>query len=67
MFLFAFSACDKDRVAETTPECKEVLRADCVCTAQYDPVCGCNNVTYGNSCIASCSGITEFKKGECPK
>ncbi len=67
MLLFAFSACDKDRVAEETPKCNEVLRADCVCTADYNPVCGCNNVTYSNSCTANCAGITEFKQGECPK
>ncbi len=36
------------------------------CTAVYDPVCGCNNVTYGNSCEATYwYGVTEWTPGEC--
>jgi hypothetical protein len=49
----------------TKTECKESVRKDCMCTAHYDPVCGCNNKTYGNSCEAECHGITDYKKGEC--
>ncbi len=47
------------------PGCVEVIDPDCFCTLQYDPVCGCNGVTYGNACQAICSGIVKFKKGEC--
>lgn len=35
------------------------------CTAEYDPVCGCNNVTYGNSCEAEVDGIFTYIDGEC--
>ena len=45
--------------------CEENIQPDCYCILIYDPVCGCNNKTYGNSCQAMCSGITEYKKGEC--
>ncbi|MBC8173781.1 MAG: kazal domain protein [Chitinophagales bacterium] len=45
--------------------CKESPKPDCMCTMQYDPVCGCNNKTYGNACQAECDGITEYTKGEC--
>ena len=50
-----------------TNKCAEAPKADCVCTMQYDPVCGCNNKTYSNACVAQCAGIKDYKKGECPK
>ena len=42
-------------------------KEDCVCTLQYDPVCGCNNKTYGNACAANCAGITSYTNGACQK
>jgi hypothetical protein len=48
-------------------ECREQPKEDCMCTQQYDPVCGCNNKTYGNSCIAECNGIMNYRVGECDK
>lgn len=47
-------------------KCVEKSNPNCVCTMQYDPVCGCNNKTYSNACAAECAGIKEYKKGECP-
>lgn len=48
-------------------ECVENPKPDCVCTMEYDPVCGCNNVTYGNACSAECMGIYKYTKGPCEK
>jgi hypothetical protein len=37
------------------------------CIALLQPVCGCDGVTYGNSCIAiNYYGVTEFSNGPCP-
>ena len=46
-------------------ECLEQPKENCMCTRQYDPVCGCNKKTYGNSCEAECNGVLNYTKGEC--
>lgn len=36
------------------------------CYLEYVPVCGCNDVTYSNECVASAAGVPSFTSGECP-
>ena len=35
------------------------------CFEIYDPVCGCDAVTYSNSCYADGAGVTSYVTGEC--
>ncbi|MBD79753.1 MAG: hypothetical protein CL840_12625 [Crocinitomicaceae bacterium] len=66
-FLLAFTSCHKNEASTPTPTpvCIAKQIDDCICTYEYDPVCGCDNKTYGNACAAECNSIREFTKGEC--
>ncbi len=62
LFVFLLSCSSKDDSCVTDPPDSEV-----VCIEIYQPVCGCNNVTYSNNCYAGASGVSSWTQGECSK
>lgn len=56
------SSCNKNKKSACVGEPVK----DCMCTQQYDPVCGCDGKTYGNACMARCAGVKSWTKGACP-
>ncbi len=53
---------------KTTPleQCKKAKDCSLVdCIGDFVPVCGCDGVTYQNSCLASCDSINKYTEGSC--
>ena len=49
----------------TQEECVASQIEECVYIALWDPVCGCDGITYSNSGHAACNNILDFTIGQC--
>ena len=43
----------------------DLVESNMFCTMQYDPVCGCDDKTYSNSCLAAANGVRFWTDGTC--
>ena len=65
ILIFFYSCSSEDKVEESCID-ESIIDKLNVCIEIYEPVCGCNGVTYPNSCYATTfNGIMSFSMGTC--
>ena len=66
LFLFAVflrMSCKDIEKDYQEDNCIVMSSKDIPCTKEYNPVCGCNQITFGNECVARASDVPVFLKG----
>ena len=65
LLILIFSCSTEDKVEDSCVD-ESMIEEFSVCIEIYQPVCGCDGVTYPNSCYAeNFNGITSYINGSC--
>jgi hypothetical protein len=59
--------CQNGGTLDCIDQQKKTRNIGVMCVDVYDPVCGCDRVTYSNSCLANKAGVTRYIQGACPE
>tara|TARA_Y100001935_G_scaffold199931_1_gene168220 strand:- start:202 stop:420 length:219 start_codon:yes stop_codon:yes gene_type:complete len=60
-----FFSCDNSNDNIDVCVDKSKIDLDGVCITVYEPVCGCDKITYTNSCKSQNAGVVSWVDGEC--
>jgi hypothetical protein len=63
--IFITSCSSEDKIEDSCID-ESIIEEFGVCIEIYQPVCGCDGITYPNSCYASTfNGVTSYINGAC--
>jgi len=67
IMLFSFQCEEVSPAERIIDECIDTSKINnsAACIMIYDPVCGCDKKTYGNSCLAGNAGVLSYTQGAC--
>ena len=67
IFILLLNLCIVCKKEKQDLECidPQKIKLNQACIEIYQPVCGCDNKTYSNSCYAGINGLVRWTEGAC--